>query len=242
MPRHLAHCLVQPERAGAFGAKGRLRRLSRPKRRAPPVGAFAIEEVALESPHSRFTETLRNIIVMTSFLSAHRGHQGVRNCLFSGERGEVGRSSQFRGAISGSGARTLLVDGDFHQRSLTALLAPGAKAGLVEALDDPSLLARIVHHRPRSRLDVLPCILSDRIPNAAEVLASPQMERLLIAARNSYDYIIIDLAPIVPVVDAKAMGRLIDSFIYVVEWGRTRQRLVVEALASPRSFETASRV
>ena len=117
------------------------------------------------------------------------------------------------------------------QISTPARCAP-TRAILIEALGDPSQLAALVHHRKRSRLDVLPCVLENRIPNAAELLGSPHMEKLLIAARDAYDYVIIELAPIVPLVDVKTIERFIDSFVFVVEWGRSERSLVLEALSN----------
>ena len=35
-----------------------------------------------------------------------------------------------------------------------------------------------------------------------------------------------------PVVDAKAIARFIDSFVFVVEWGRSKRSLVLEALSN----------
>ena len=110
-------------------------------------------------------------------------------------------------------------------------MAPDAREGLIEALVDPSRLATLVSKRQRSGLDVLPCALSARVPNAAELLGSPKMEQLLAAARKSYDYIIIEIAPIMSVVDIKMIERFIDGFIFVVEWGQTKRSLVLEALS-----------
>ncbi len=132
---------------------------------------------------------------------------------------------------SSSGARTLIIDSDLHLRKLTAGLAPGAREGLLEALENPHRLGAIVSRR-HSGLDVLACPSSDRIPNAAELLGSPEMEKLLAVARKSYDYIIIEIAPIMSVVDVKTIERFIDRFVFVVEWGQTKKSLVVDALSS----------
>jgi succinoglycan biosynthesis transport protein ExoP len=43
---------------------------------------------------------------------------------------------------------------------------------------------------------------------------------------------VIDFPPIAPVVDVRAVTQIVDSFIYVVEWGRTRMNLVQHQLAS----------
>ncbi len=133
--------------------------------------------------------------------------------------------------VASSGARTLVIDGDVHLRLLTARLAPDAREGLIEALVDPSRLATLVSKRRRSGLDVLPCALSGRLPNAAELLGSPEMEQLLAAARNAYDYIVVEIAPIMSVADVKMIERFIDRFVFVVEWGQTKRSLVREALS-----------
>ncbi len=133
--------------------------------------------------------------------------------------------------VASTGARTLIIDGDLHLRRLTTKLAPDARRGLIEALLDPSRLSEFICKRPRSGLDVLPCVLSNRVPNAAELLGSPRMEQLLDVAREAYDYIIIEVAPIMSVVDFKVIKRFIDRFVFVVEWGHTKRSLVLEALS-----------
>ncbi len=80
-------------------------------------------------------------------------------------------------------------------------------------------------------MDVLPCALSERNPNVAELLGSARMAKLLNTARESYDFIVIEIAPIVSVVDIKMIERFIDKFIFVVEWGKTKRSLVEEALS-----------
>jgi succinoglycan biosynthesis transport protein ExoP len=57
------------------------------------------------------------------------------------------------------------------------------------------------------------------------------MGELLEVARKSYDFIMIESPPIMSVVNAKMIERFVDQFIFVVEWGQTKRRLVLEALA-----------
>jgi polysaccharide biosynthesis transport protein len=227
------HCLgilpnITADQTGALWFRDRNR--SRRTRTDPNQ---CIEEFVLDAPHSRFAETLRNVKASIS------AAQFVREVKVIGVMSSVAREGKTTVAanlgalaVASSGARTLVIDGDLHQRSLTAKLAPGAGAGLIEALANPSLLSALVYKRQRSQLDVLPCVLESRILNAAEVLGSSQMETLLAAARIAYDCIIIELAPVMCVVDVKLIERYIDSFIFVVEWGRSHRSLVLEALSS----------
>jgi hypothetical protein len=48
--------------------------------------------------------------------------------------------------------------------------------------------------------------------------------------RQAYEYIIVDLPPLAPVVDGRAMTHLVDSFVFVIEWGRTKIGVVEHAL------------
>jgi succinoglycan biosynthesis transport protein ExoP len=43
---------------------------------------------------------------------------------------------------------------------------------------------------------------------------------------DEYDYIFLDLPPIAPLVDVKAMVDLVDGLVLVIEWGKTRRAFV----------------
>jgi polysaccharide biosynthesis transport protein len=191
-----------------------------------------VEEFVLDAPYSRFTETLRNLKALISAAQLGDGVKVIGIVSSVPKEGKTTIAANLAALmIASSGARTLIIDSDVHLRNLTARLAPDAREGLIEALVDPSRLPTLVCRRRRSGLDVLPCALSARLPNAAELLGSPEMEQLLAAARKAYDYIVIEIAPIMSVVDMKMIERFIDRFILVVEWGQTKRGLVLEALS-----------
>jgi polysaccharide biosynthesis transport protein len=201
-----------------------------------------IEEFILDAPYSRFTESLRNIKALIDTGPRVEGAKVIGVVSSLAREGKTTIAANLAALmIASSGARTLIIDADLHRRLLTAALAPEATRGLIEALDDPSQLPSLVCKRERSGLDILPCALSTRVPNAAELLGSAKMEELLAVARRAYDYIIVEVAPIMSVVDIKMIERFIDSFIFVVEWGHTKRSLVLEALAeAPNMHERVS--
>jgi succinoglycan biosynthesis transport protein ExoP len=191
-----------------------------------------IEEYVLDAPYSRFAETIRGIKVLVD--AAHRAGGDKVICVVSSVANE-GKTTILTNLAAHMAAtspvRLLVIDCDLHRRRLTTRLAPEAREGLIEALEDPSRLAELVTRRDRSGLDILPCALATRIPNAAELLGSPRMQKLLDVARASYDFVLIEVPPIMSVVDVKTIERFIDRFIFVVEWGRTSRRLFQEALS-----------
>ena len=60
------------------------------------------------------------------------------------------------------------------------------------------------------------------------------MKRLFARLREKYDYVIVDLSPLAPVVDVRAATHLVDSYLFVVEWGKTKIDVVESALNSAR--------
>jgi len=130
-----------------------------------------------------------------------------------------------------TGHRTLLIDGDLHTRSLTRELAPNAKTGLVEALKDPRSFGYHIQRSKETGLDFLPSFMVSRMVNSADIMASKAMADLLLVMRENYEYIIIDLAPVMPVADAKAVSHLIDAMVYVIEWGKTTRTALQESIS-----------
>jgi polysaccharide biosynthesis transport protein len=66
--------------------------------------------------------------------------------------------------------------------------------------------------------------------NTIDILSDEQTKKLFEQLRETYDYVIVDLPPLAPVVDARAVSTLLDSFILVVEWGRTAADVIEHAL------------
>jgi Mrp family chromosome partitioning ATPase len=63
-------------------------------------------------------------------------------------------------------------------------------------------------------------------------LTSATTKEMLRSASAEYDYIIVDLPPILPVVDVKASAHMFDAFVLVVEWGGTSADEIVKAVST----------
>jgi capsular exopolysaccharide synthesis family protein len=129
-------------------------------------------------------------------------------------------------------ARVLVIDGDLRQPSLAAYLGldDPDQPGLVAAILDPALsLKDVVRQRAPFNLDVLPAGNRPSVPY--EVLKSPRLGELLAEARQQYDYIVLDTAPLVPFPDCRVIGKWVDGFVVVVNANRTPKKLLEEGLA-----------
>lgn len=188
-------------------------------------------EYAIDAPYSRFVETLRNVWALIKV--AQQKSDAKVFCVISSRPGE-GKTTVATNLAAHfarhSTTRVLLVDADLHHPSLTERVAPDAKVGLKEALAEPQELSKFVMRKERLNLDVLPCPISERVPNATELLGTTEMGQLVDTAREAYDLVIIEVPPMAAVVDYKVIARHCDRFIFVIEWGKTSQRMVLECL------------
>ena len=189
-------------------------------------------EYVLNWPYSRFSQTLRSIWATINTAQRESGFKVI--CVVSSTPGEgkttvaINLAAHF--ALN-SNERVLVIDADFHRKSLTNRVAPDARVGFREALEEPTALAKFVSKKERLNLDVLPCPASERLTNAAELLGTKAMEQLIEVARETYDLVIIEAPPMAAVVDYKMIARHSNGFVFVVEWGKTSQRLVRECLS-----------
>jgi polysaccharide biosynthesis transport protein len=130
------------------------------------------------------------------------------------------------------GNRTLLIDGDLRRSTLTRSLAPQHEHGIVSLLAgkaDPS--SCIVAHADNLHfLGGLPA--PDAGGHPSDALASPAMASTLDEMRHAYDYVFVDLPPLLNCVDVRASAPMIGAFILALEWGRTSLDDLDRALAS----------
>ncbi|MCA1437672.1 AAA family ATPase [Bradyrhizobium sp. BRP20] len=195
------------------------------------TGPPDLSRYVVDHPFSRFAETLRNIKVSIDVARLTREIKVIGIVSSLPKEGKTTVAANFAQLIALTGHRTVLIDGDLHTRSLTRELAPNAKTGLVEALNDPANLGYHVQRSKETGLDFLPSVVASRMVNSADVIGSKAMAELLKVLREHYEYIVIDLAPVMPVADSKAVSFLIDAMVYVIEWGQTTRTALQESVS-----------
>ncbi|MBP1861801.1 polysaccharide biosynthesis tyrosine autokinase [Rhizobium herbae] len=191
---------------------------------------------AVDAPRSAFAETLRNAKLASDVILQGRPNRviGVVSAL-PGE-GKSTIAANFAGLLAASGKRTLLIDADLRNPAISKMISPAPKTGLVEAVLGEEEWTAGLRVDPQTRLAILPIAPREHLYHTNELLASPGMETLIANVRKSFDYIIVDLAPLAPVIDAKAFSPFADGFLMVIEWGKTPSRLVRDVLHSDPQF------
>jgi polysaccharide biosynthesis transport protein len=190
------------------------------------TGAFRqISEVA---PFSATAEALRYIKVA---IDLHPGGGKVIGIISAlpGE-GKTTVATGFAAFVAKSGASTLLVDADMRNPSMTRALGYAGAPGLLNMVADKLDFSELVVTDSKFKFDFLPSSTQIRPSNSSDILNSPAMKDMLKTAKNDYDYVLVDLPPILPVVDVKAVAHLFDAFVLVVEWGSTSTDEILKAV------------
>ncbi len=198
-----------------------------------PISFRRLMRVAVEAPRSQFAETLRNAKLACDIMLQDRKCRviGVVSCL-PGE-GKSMVAANFAGLIASTGVRTLVIDADLRNPGLSRMLASEPEVGLVEVVLQQTPWTNAARVDRRSRLTILPMTTrSKQLAHTSELLASSGMSHFLESIKDTFDVIIVDLAPLIPVIDAKAFEPYVDGFVFVTEWGVTPAKAVQSVIRS----------
>jgi capsular exopolysaccharide synthesis family protein len=130
-----------------------------------------------------------------------------------------------------SGVRTLLVDSDLRNASLSRSLVPGATGGLLEAVNGQAEVETcIVRADEASGLDLLPASEAGHVAHSDDILGSERARELIETLRSSYEMIIFELPPLTVSLEGLSVSSMLDGTVVVAEWGKTPMPLVSEAI------------
>ena len=182
----------------------------------------------VDEPLSAFTEAFRGIKVAADINGKDNKVIGITSTLPAEGKSTI--AANLAQLIAHGGNRIVLLDGDLRNPSVTRALAPDAKAGLLEVINGGISVEDVLYTDDVTGLRFLPAVADGRVLHTNEILASAAFQTLIEKLRKTYDYVIIDFPPLAPVVDVRATTQVVDSYIYVVEWGKTRMNLVQDRL------------
>jgi polysaccharide biosynthesis transport protein len=172
-----------------------------------PVGAEAIRSLCASILLSR-SERPPRLLVITSALPGE-GKTTVAT--------ELGR------ALSESGARTLLVECDLRRSRLAEAFGVGEAGGLSLFLSGH--IAKVtVHQTPHENLFVVAA--GPAAPNPVALLNSDKMSAFLREMASSYQFVIMDAPPVLPMADARVLGAKADGVVLIVRAGSTSRSLL----------------
>jgi polysaccharide biosynthesis transport protein len=221
-------------------------------------GLHKNDMIVLEEPHSAASEAfkvLRARIQLTTIQD-----RPVKTILISsGWQGE-GKTMvavNIAYCLAQLKKRVLLIDCDLRRPRIHKIMGTSKTPGLVDYIMDKVSLQSTIQN---TKLEHLAFISSGAIDinsneifdllkatksnlksikfedsgtttlDTTELLASQEMENFLLEMKNHYDYIIIDSAPLISVIDSELLARYADGIILVVSSYITENKIMNEAI------------
>ena len=126
------------------------------------------------------------------------------------------------------GRSVLLIDCDLRRPKVHWTLGLQPQVGLAEVLLNQASVEDAIQKLDGLSLDVLP--VRSIPPNPSELLASPEMRRLIEEVAGRYDRIILDTPACLGLPDAKSISELCDGLVMVVRADVTPREEVQAAL------------
>ena len=188
-----------------------------------------------DHPLSDYAEGLGAVKLAADLTLARRACKRIGIVSILPGEGKTTVVSNFALLLAQLGMRTLLVDADLRNPQLTRLVVGEVKEGIASAALNPGSAEDVLLRDENLPLVLLPAASRKTMPHTWAILTSPGTEKLLNDYEEHFDFILFDLPPMGPVVDASAFAPKLDGIIVVVEWGSTARKLVQTTLnANPR--------
>lgn len=206
---------------------------------APLLGAIAFDQDAMRKPlltqappQSHRAESFRQLRTNLQFANVS-GH--AKTILISSSLPGEGKSTTAANlsiAMAQSGLSVCLVDADLRRPMVGEYLGLDRNAGLTTVLVGDGDLHDVLQSWGENQLYVL---ASGQIPpNPSELLGSAEMKLLIARLEETFDRIVIDAPPLLPVTDAAVLSQHVGGVVVVAGSQKLRQQDLEKSLASLR--------
>lgn len=201
-------------------------------REAKVISAPKAAVYALTNMRSKYTETLRNIRLASRLASAND-----ESCLLGLTSAKPGEGKSITAlnlaaVIASTGNSVVLVDADPHRSGLSHHLGLKTEKGLLDILTGRCAWEEVLLRLGETEVDLIPGLVPKDFPHTSEILSSSAFHEMLDALKWQYDYVILDLAPMAPVIDVRSILKDLDQLVIVSEFGRISRGLLEHLLDS----------
>ncbi len=155
-------------------------------------------------------------VLRTNLMFSGMNHRAVALTSFNAAEGKSTIAMQLAISLTETGKRVVLMDADLRKSMLASRLRYKGKApGLSHYLSGMVNADEVLCETDVPNLYLM--LAGQRVPNPVELLGSESFEKLIPALKKSFDYVIIDAAPLGQVIDCAVMASKLDGVMLVVD-------------------------
>lgn len=143
---------------------------------------------------------------------------------FSASEGKSTVAFQLAASMAEAGKHVLLLDADLRKSVLPSRLrVKGRVEGLSHYLSGMANVNDLLYETDVPGMYIM--FAGKLVPNAAELLGNKSFERMINALKETFDYVIVDTAPLGQVIDCAVIVPVLDGTIMVVDAARNSYKL-----------------
>lgn len=183
-------------------------------------------------PHSPRAESFRTLRTNLQFLDIDIATT-ARSFVVTSSIEREGKSTSAANlaiTLSDAGSRVLLVDADLRRPKLADYMGVEGVVGLTDVLIGQAELNDTIQPWGTAKLFVLPA--GQIPPNPSELLGSKHMTNLIAEFSRTFDFVVFDSPPLLPVTDAAILAKNLGGAIMIVAAGRTHKNQLRGALSN----------
>jgi polysaccharide biosynthesis transport protein len=184
-------------------------------------------DYVIEKPLSSFAEAFRNLRASVTYSRLGEPVKVVAITSSLPGEGKTTTSVCLARSAAQQGLKVILVDCDLRRRSVNRLFGAEPSRGLIEVLAGEASLEEVLTTDQVTGARLLPLAKSSMTPK--DVFGSAAMDRLLEELRRTYDLVILDTAPVLPVADTRVLAPKADVVVFLAHWRKTPQHAIEAA-------------
>jgi succinoglycan biosynthesis transport protein ExoP len=233
---HLPNLAVVPvfsyvEEKGREGRALRLARKAADHDSVPTLSSrgHPRELIGASDPYSVHGEAYRTL--RTGILLSRAGAPPKLILMTSTTSGEGKTATSTNTAVlfAHTGAKVLLIDADLRRPRCHRVFGMDKEPGLTEVLTGGRAVFEMI--RP-TQVDGLSILTSGSLPpNPTELLGSDKMKKILAELAASFDFVVLDSPPVLPVSDSVILSTIVDGVVVVVNSASTAKQQIRVACA-----------
>ncbi len=162
----------------------------------------------------QYTEAFKTLRTNLMFSGTDVRSVAITSCQPS--EGKSTTSLHLAASLAESGKSVLLMDADLRRSQMAARLRLHGKfEGLTHFLSGMCNANEVIRETDIPGMYLL--LAGAKVPHAAELLGSQNFVRLMTELKKTFDYVIIDSAPLGMVIDCAVMAAAVDGVLMVID-------------------------
>jgi succinoglycan biosynthesis transport protein ExoP len=193
----------------------------------PPFKASKQPIPVADQPRTAVAEAFRKLRTNFAFLGVDRDNVC---CVITSPSAGDGKSTVAANlaiALAQAGQHVVLIDADLRRPTVHKFFNVHQRVGTTTVLLDQADIHDALQELGASMPTVLPS--GQLPPNPSELLGSRRMADLLAELRSTYDVVLVDCAPLLPVTDPLVVSQFADSVLLITRAGTTTKDQVAAA-------------